>query len=289
MKTLKETKTLQATQTLKALFRNPAGCVGGSLILLLALIFIMSFMWVPYSIDTVDASQSWAPPSAQHWFGADRLGRDIFSMMVIGSRVTVYICLGATLIAVVGGVLFATLIAYAKRPWSVYIERATDIWVAFPTLIIALIVVTAFGGSTASSMVAIGLGSIPVVTRTVLPEFRRARSADYTLLAVVSGASMPWLLRWHIVPSILPTLTVRATQIMGMSALAEAGLSYLGLGTPLPTPSWGRMLAEYQNQIYTHPGAIFVPGVAISAVIVGFNLAGDGLRDVLDPRMERTR
>lgn len=275
-------------KTLILLFKNPAGAIGSVLVGLLAAVFLLSFLWIPYSVEDVNAALSWAPPSSDHWFGADRLGRDIFSMMIVGSRVTVYISMGASAIAVVGGVFVATVVAYSNRPWSTYVERATDMWVAFPTLIIALIVVTAFGGSTASSTIAIGLGSIPVVARTVLPEFRRARSADYTLLAIANGASLPRLLRWHIIPSILPTLIVRATQIMGMAALAEAGLSYLGLGTPLPTPSWGRMLADFQSQIYTHPGAIFVPAIAISVVIVGFNLLGDGLRDVLDPSLDRT-
>ncbi|MDO5025753.1 MAG: ABC transporter permease [Trueperella sp.] len=251
--------------------------------------FVVSFIWVPYDTSKVDPASSWAPVSAQHWLGADKLGRDIFSLMILGSRVTVYISLGAAVIALVLGVIISAAIVYSRYSIAVIIERLTDVWIAFPTLVIAIIIVTAFGGSTVSSMVAIGLGSTPVVARTILPELRRAASADYTLLSVASGAKLPWLLWWHIFPTITPTLIVRVTQIMGTAALAEAGLSYLGLGTPISTPSWGRMLSEYQQYIYTHPGVLLIPGIAIVAVIIGFNLLGDGLRDVLDPRLEGVR
>ena len=271
------------------LWRNPAGAVGLVIIASLLAVFALSFVWVPYGADQVDSGASWAPMSTEHWLGADRLGRDIFSRMVLGSRIAVVISFGSALIALVVGVLLAATIVYAKPPIYTVVERLTDVWIAFPTLIVALIIVTAFGGSTISSLVAIGLGSIPVVARTVLPELRRAKSADYTLLAVAAGARLPWILRYHVVPTITPTLIVRVTQIMGVAALAEAGLSYLGLGTAPPTPSWGRMLSEFQDHIYTHPTALLIPGLAITAVIIGFNLLGDGLRDVLDPRMERRR
>lgn len=271
------------------LWKNPAGAIGLTIIILLLCTCALSFIWVPYGAEQVDSGASWAPPSSRHWLGADQLGRDIFSRMVLGSRVTVYISVGAALIALVMGVLLAALIVYTKPPISTVVERLTDVWIAFPTLIVALIIVTAFGRSTMSSLVAIGLGSIPVVARTVLPELRRARNADYTLLAVAAGARLPWILHHHIVPTITPTLIVRVTQIMGVAVLAEAGLSYLGLGTRPPTPSWGKMLSDFQNHIYTHPTTVLIPGLAITAVIIGFNLLGDGLRDALDPRMDRSR
>lgn len=271
------------------LWKNPAGAIGLTIIILLLCTCALSFIWVPYGAEQVDSGASWAPPSSRHWLGADQLGRDVFSRMVLGSRVTVYISVGAALIALGLGVLLAALIVYTKPPISTVVERLTDVWIAFPTLIVALIIVTAFGRSTMSSLVAIGLGSIPVVARTVLPELRRARNADYTLLAVAAGARLPWILHHHIVPTITPTLIVRVTQIMGVAVLAEAGLSYLGLGTRPPTPSWGKMLSDFQNHIYTHPTAVLIPGLAITVVIIGFNLLGDALRDALDPRMDRSR
>ncbi|WP_124039705.1 ABC transporter permease [Neoactinobaculum massilliense] len=274
-------------RTLRNLLRNPSGAIGVVLTGLLLLAFLLSFLWTPYGVEDVDPAASWAPPSTQHLLGADNLGRDVFSMMLVGSRVTLEISVGAALIALVLGLLLASAIVYTRRPWSVLFERLTDVGVAFPILIVALIIVTAFGGSTASSMVAIGLGSTPSMARVVLPELRRATKADYVLLAAASGASRPWILWRHIFPDLTPTLIVAVTQIMGTAALAEAGLSYLGLGTPPPTPSWGRMLSAFQQYIYTRPQVIFVPGLAIVAVIIGFNLLGDGLRDVLDPRSKK--
>ena len=272
-----------------ALLRNPSGVIGVSLVALLLTLCAASFLISFDPVDDVDPTRTWASPSAEHWLGTDRLGRDIFHMIVLGSRVTVGIAFGAAAVALVGGTALAALIVALRSPISDLLERITDIWVAFPTLIIALIVVTAFGGSTASSLIAIGVGSIPIVARTLIPELRRASRADYTLLAIASGARLPRLIWFHILPAVVPTLIVRITQLMGLAALAEAGLSYLGLGTPLPMPSWGRMLAEFQQHLYSHPGAVWVPATAITLAILGFNLLGDGLRDVLDPRWEGFR
>ncbi|MDY5129213.1 ABC transporter permease [Actinotignum urinale] len=271
---------------LRQLLRNPSGLFGLIIATSLLFLFILSYIWVPYRIEDVNPSHSWAPPSTEHWFGADQLGRDIFTLFVIGVRVTVKTSVGSALIALILGLTLASLIVYGPRLIRRLTERLSDIWTAFPTLIIALILVTAFKGSTFTSTLAIGLGAAPGLARTVLPELRRATVSDHVLLAVTSGARSWWLLSRHIIPAVIPTLLVRVTQIMGISALTEAGLSYLGVGTPPPTPSWGRMLATYQNVMYTHPTVIFIPMIALVLTIVGLNLLGDGLRDVLDPRRE---
>ncbi|AQQ15443.1 Glutathione transport system permease protein GsiD [Corynebacterium glaucum] len=269
---------------LAELIRNPAGLFGLVVVAIILLGFAVSFIWVPYDPAAVNPSATWAPPSGDHWLGTDQLGRDIFSMMLVGTRVTVLTSLGGALIALIAGLLLTFLITYAPRWLSQLTERITDIWVAFPTLIIALILATAFQGSAVTSAVAIGLGSAPSVTRTILPEVRRVSVSDYVLLATAAGARGPWLLHHHIFPNVAPTLIVRTTQIMGTAALAEAGLSYLGVGTPPPTPSWGRMLSTYQSFMYSHPSVILIPATAIVVTIIGFNLLGDGLRDVYDPR-----
>ncbi|MEW6918311.1 ABC transporter permease [Trueperella pyogenes] len=266
---------------MKRLLKNPNGAIGLGIVGMLLALCALSYVWLPQPILEVHPEESWAPVSSKHWLGADMLGRDILSLMIVGTRVTVAVSLGSTFLAVILGLALAVCIVYVPHPISTVLSRIVDVWVGFPTLIIALMIVTAFGGSTMTSLAAIGLGAVPVVTRTVLPELRRARSADYTILAVASGARLPGLLRWHIVPTVAPTVIVRMTQLMGTACLAEAGLSYLGLGTPLPTPTWGRILAVFQQHIYTHPGALMVPAIAITVVIVGFNILGDGLRDAL--------
>lgn len=272
---------------LTRLARNPAGLFGLIVSAALLLIASLSLIWTPADPLQVHPASSWAPPSAEYPLGADSLGRDIASQMMVGSQITLLAAIGATAVAVLVGLTLAALIAFAPRWLATLIERVVDIWVAFPTLIIALILVTAFRGSTLAAVVAIGLGSATAVTRTILPELRRAMSSDHVLLAVAAGARADWLLARHILPAVTPTLIVRTTQIMGVAALAEAGLSYLGLGTPPPTPSWGRMLASYQQQIYTRPEVLAVPAIAIVLAILGFNLLGDGLRDVLDVRRRR--
>ena len=269
------------------LTRNPAGLVGLIVTCALVAIAVISLAWTPADPLAVNPTESWAGPSAQFPLGADSLGRDIASQMMVGSRITLLAAVGSTAVAVFIGLGLAALIAFAPRLMATLVERVVDIWVAFPTLILALILATAFRGSTLSAVLAIGLGSATAVTRTILPELRRAMGSDHVLLAVAAGARAPWLLGRHILPAVTPTLIVRTTQIMGVAALAEAGLSYLGLGTPPPTPSWGRTLSSYQDQIYTRPEVLAVPAIAIVLVILGFNLLGDGLRDVLDVRRRR--
>lgn len=277
------------TGVLRRLVRNPAGLLGLIITCAVFAMFLASFVWVPYGPQDVNPADSWARPSARHLLGADKLGRDVFSLLVLGSRVTVATSAGAVVIAVTLGLLIAGVIAFAPRWCASLTERLTDVAIAFPTLIIALILATAFSGSALGSIVAIGLSSATSVTRTILPELRRAAASDHVLLATAAGARPGWLLTRHIVPALTPTLLVRATQVMGVAALAEAGLSYLGLGTAPPTPSWGRMLSAFQTQVYERPGALAVPAIAIVLVILGFNLLGDGLRDVLDPRSEHSR
>lgn len=268
------------------LLRNPAGVIGAVVVSLLVLTALVSLVWTPSDPLAVHPADSWAKPSPRYPLGADSLGRDLLSQMMVGSQITLLAAVGATAVAGLTGVALAAGIAFAPRWLATLLERVVDIWVAFPTLIIALILVTAFRGSTWSAVVAIGLGSATTLTRTILPELRRAMSSDHVLLAVSSGAWSGWLLGRHILPAVTPTLIVRTTQIMGVAALAEAGLSYLGLGTPPPTPSWGRMLSAFQAEVYARPEMLAVPAVAIVVVILGFNLLGDGLRDVLDPHQK---
>lgn len=273
---------------MRHLLRNPIGMIGAVIVAALVAVFLVSLVWTPHDPLVVDPSGSWSPPSAEHPLGADQLGRDMLSQMLVGSQVTVLAAVGAAVLAVILGLLLAAGIAFVP-PWlSALNQHVVDLMVAFPTLIIAIILVTAFSGSTLAAVVAIGIGSSTSVTRTILPELRRAMASDHVLLATAAGARPWWLLSRHVLPAVRPTLIVRTTQIMGVAVLAEAGLSYLGLGTPPPTPSWGRMLSDLQDQIYARPEVLAVPATAIVLVILGFNLLGDGLRDALDPHSATT-
>lgn len=263
--------------------RSAQGVVGLAFVSLFVATVVVSLIWTPYDPQTVDVSGAWQPVSARHWLGTDSMGRDQFSRLLVGAQVTAVAIIVATGVAAVIGTAVAFAIAPAPALLQAFGQRAVDIAIAFPTLVIAILLVTGFGASTLVAGIAVGLSSAVVVTRTVLPELQRSLASDYALLARAGGAGTWWVLTRHALPNLAPTLLVRLTQIMGGAALAEAGLSYLGFGTPSPTPSWGRWLADMQTQILLRPQALIAPAVAIVMVVLGFNLLGDALRDALDP------
>lgn len=266
------------------LLTHRTGRIGLILVALVVLAALVSLVWTPYDPLAVDAVNRWLPSSSTHLLGTDSLGRDLFSTLLVGAQVTLLSTVLASLIAGVLGVLVALLIALAPRVLSAVLQRFVDVMIAFPTLVLAIVLVTSFGRSTWVASLAIGLGAAVVITRTILPEIRRSLVSDYVLLADASGASTWRVMTRHVLPNVGATIVVRITQIMAMAALAEAGLSYLGFGTPAPTPSWGRTLADLQTQVLIRPEVLIAPSLAIIAVVMGFNLLGDGLRDALDPR-----
>lgn len=265
------------------LLRHPLGALGVALVSISVFTALISLVWVPYDPQEFDPLNRWAKPSPEHLLGTDAGGRDLFSMLLLGAQTTVLATALATAIAVVLGVPTALLTAGASRAWQVVAERLLDILLAFPTLIIAIILVTSFGGSVWATSLAIGLGGAVVIARTLLPEARRVMAADYVMLARIGGVSSTGVLMRHVLPNITPTLVIRATQLASVAALAEAGLSYLGFGTPPPTPSWGRTLSELQNQVLIRPDVLIAPSLAIISIVIGFALLGDALRDVYKP------
>lgn len=273
---------------IRRLLSRPGGVFGLIAVALLLGSAVLSLVWTPYDPLAVDPAAGWEPFSPAHPLGTDSLGRDQVSMLLVGARVTLLATVVATGIATALGVAIAFALALTPRPLSSLLERAVDIAIAFPTLIVAIILVTGFGASTWVAAISIGLAASVVVARTVLPELRRALLSDHVLLATAAGAGTWRIVTRHALPAVGPTLIVRTTQIMAAAALAEAGLSYLGFGTPPPTPSWGRSLADLQSQIVVRPEYLIAPAVAIVIVVLGFNLLGDALRDVLDPRSRAT-
>jgi len=271
-----------------ALLRNPSGLVGAVLVAVVATAALLSLVWTPYDPLAVDPTAGWLAPSAAHLLGTDALGRDSFSALLVGAQVTLGSALLATTVAAILGLPLAAFIELTPSVVSSFLQRFIDIMIAFPTLILAVILVTSLGSSTWTAAIAVGLGASVVVARTVAPELRRARASDYSLLALAAGASSGRIMLHHVIPNAGSTIIVRLTQVLAGAALAEAGLSYLGFGTPAPTPSWGRTLAEMQPQIMTRPEVLLAPALCIMIVVLGFNLLGDGLRDTLDPRTRRS-
>lgn len=263
--------------------RNPLGIAGLVLVGIPTLAALVSLVWTPHDPTAFSPLDRWLPPSQSHLLGTDAGGRDLFSILLAGAQTTMLASVTATVVAVAVGLPLALITALAPRRAGAAFERAIDIAIAFPTLVLAIILVTSFGASIWTSSLAIGLGSSVVVARTLTPELRGLLAAPFITLATAGGVGTGGILIRHVLPNIAPTLLVRTTQLLGISALAEAGLSYLGFGTPPPTPSWGRTLADLQPQVLSRPEVLIAPSVAIIILVLGFALLGDALRDALEP------
>ena len=262
--------------------RNPLGIIGLVLIGIPVIAALVSLVWLPHDPTVFSAVDRWLPPSSEHLLGTDAGGRDLFSILLAGAQTTLFASCVATAIAVLVGLPLAMLTVLAPKRTGAVMERGVDIAIAFPTLVLAIILVTSYGASLWTSSLAIGLGSSVVVARTLTPELRGLLAAPYITLATAGGVSTFGILARHVFPNIAPTLLVRTTQLLGVSALAEAGLSYLGFGTPPPTASWGRTLSDLQSQVLTRPEVLIAPSVAIVVLVLGFALIGDALRDALE-------
>jgi peptide/nickel transport system permease protein len=259
--------------------------IGVVLVAVVILAALVSLAWTPYNPLQVQPAQTLQPASWRHLLGTDGFGIDILSRLLVGARTTVYVGLVAVSLAAVGGVPLGVL-AGMRGGWvSEIVLRVSDILYAFPALLLAILLAAAVGASTGTAMVAIGIASIPAFARVARAATLIVMTQDYILAARASGTS-----RWttsvrHVLPNIAAVLGVQASVSFGIAILAEAALSYLGLATPPPTPTWGRMLHDAQTYIFTSPVQALWPGLAIALAVLGLNLLGDGLRDHLDPRL----
>ena len=262
--------------------------------LCLTLVFIiaaaLSFLWVPYDIETIDISARLKTPSGQHLLGTDHFGRDILSMIMIGARTSIAVALVAVVIGMGIGVPLG--LAAASQRGSLLdeiISRGNDLIFAFPSLLIAILITATFGPSAINAIIAIGVYNIPVFARLSRGSALSLWKRDFILAARVAGKGAARISAEHILPNILNLLIVQGTILFSLGILAEASLSYVGLGAQPPIPSWGRMLADSQTMITLAPHLALFPGLAIVFMVLGLNLLGDGLRDLLDPKLRRSR
>ena len=267
--------------------RHPGFVIGGVLSLLLLLAAALSYVWTPYSVYEVDMDAKLLTPGAQHWLGTDAFGRDVVSLLLVGARASILVGVIAVGIGLVVGTALG-LLASAKRGWvEETIMRVSDFGFAFPAILSAIMLTAVYGPGIVNAIIAIGIYNIPTFARITRASANSVWNRDYVLAARASGKG-PWAITWqHVLPNVLPVLIVQATIRFAIAILAEAALSYLGLGTQPPQPSWGRMLAEAQTLMFQAPLLAVWPGVAIALSVLGLNLLGDGLRDLLDPRLQR--
>ncbi len=269
--------------------RHPSFVVGGVLSALLAVAALLSLVWAPYPPAEIDIPSKLQGPSAAHWLGTDSLGRDITSQLLVGAQNSIVVGVVAVGIGLGVGVALGC-VASARRGWvEELIMRASDFTFAFPALLSAIMLTAIYGPGLVMSIVAIGIFNIPVFARITRGAANAVWARDYVTAARAAGKGPLAITLDHVLPNIANQLIVQATISFATAILAEAALSYLGLGTQPPQPSWGRMLNEAQTQMFQAPLLAVYPGVAIVLSVLGLNLMGDGLRDLMDPKLARQR
>jgi ABC-type dipeptide/oligopeptide/nickel transport system permease subunit len=275
------------SMTLRQLVRNRAAMLGA--IILAIQVFVAIFApWVaPHDPIRQNLPQALQPPSAEYWLGTDEVGRDILSRIIFGTRISLRVGLISVAVASVIGVTLGLIAGYYGRTVDDLILRITDIWLAFPGILLALAVIAVLGPSLFNVMIAVGLSAVPTYIRVTRGSVLSVREMDYVLSARAVGCPAPHIMTRHILPNILPSLIVLATLGVGGAILAAAALSFLGLGAAPPTPEWGAMLTLGREFIRRAWWLTTFPGLAIMITVLGINLLGDGLRDALDPRLRR--
>ncbi len=250
---------------------------------------VLSLVWTPYSPTGMNILRKLQGPSMQHWLGTDALGRDVLSMIMVGARNSLSVALIAVAVGMGLGVPLGAYAAARGGMIDGFVMRMTDLAFAFPALLTAVIITAVFGPGAVNAMIAIGIFNIPVFARITRGASMGLWKRDYVLAARCAGRGDVAITLDHILPNIGHVLIVQATIQFALAIVAEAGLSYVGLGTQPPMPSWGKMLNDAQTYIYDAPHLAIFPGLAITFAVLGLNMLGDGLRDILDPRVRRER
>ncbi len=268
---------------------NPSLIIGAVLVGLVIMMALVSFVWTPYDPTFVDAAARLQKPSAAHWFGTDKFGRDVFSQVLVGARTTLFVGIVAVAVAAVIGVPLGIFSAMMSRWSGELVMRGNDLLLAFPALLLAIMFGAVFGASTLTAMIAIGIASVPSFARVIRSGALQVMKTEYVMAARAAGRRSFAIGLRHVLPNVSSLVIVQASVAFAIAILAEAALSFLGFGTPPPTPSWGRMLQESQEMLFSAPRLAVFPGVAIAIAVLGFNVLGDGLRDALDPKLEDRR
>ncbi len=284
---LKPSASRQAAYRLRLrAMRHPGLWAGGCLTVLLVACALLSWFWTPYPPMDIDMAARLTRPSTRHWLGTDALGRDVVSQLLAGARSPLLVGMGAVGMGLCIGT-FMGLLAAQQRGWIESLTlKLTDVAFAFPALLTAIMLAATWGAGALSATLAIGLFNVPTFTRISRASARSIWTRDFIQAARLTGKQRWRITLEHVLPHVAPVLVVQASVQFALAILAEAALSYLGLGTQPPQPSWGRMLADAQTLLYQRPMLAVYPGLCIALAVLGLNFLGDGLRDVLDPKMD---
>jgi len=271
--------------TFRSLRRQPGAMIGLGLIVLVLIAAIIGAVAIPESANRSSLGQRLNPPSLSHPFGTDGSGRDVLQRVLLGAPLSLAVGVIAILIGSVLGALQGLVAGYRGGVVSAAIMRFTDVMLAFPALLFALTVMATLGPGLTNVMIAVGLASMPRFTRLMYAEVLSIRSREYVTAARAIGASTPRMLFQHILPNAISSMLVLSTLSISTAILAEATLSFLGLGPRPPTATWGSMISDGTSVLQTAPWVVLFPGLAITLTVLGFSLFGDGLRDALDVRL----
>jgi len=263
--------------------------IGAVLVLLFVATALTSLFWTPHPVDDLQMRAKLLPPSATFLLGTDHLGRDVLSRIMVGAQVSISVGLIAVVLGLGAGVMLGAWAA-ARGGWvDEALSRTSDLIFAFPAVLIAILITSVLGASARNAILAIAIFNVPVFARVTRGAALAMWSRDFVRAATAMGQG-PLGITWrHVLPNIMSVLIVQATIQFAVAILAEAGLSYLGLGAQPPVPSWGRMLRDAQTYIFQAPELALWPGLAVALAVLGLNMLGDGLRDLLDPRLRLMR
>lgn len=281
----------QIKEMWETLRQNKAAVAGliiiGVLALLALSVWISQLMGkqiLPFDPNYSDMSKSFIPPNAEHWFGTDQLGRDIFSRVLDGTKISLFVGLAAVAISLSAGVILGSLAGYFGGKLDTVIMRVMDMMLAIPSILLAIAFMAALGKGIDKAVIAIGLVSIPEYARIVRGSFLSIKEQDFVQAAKVIGNRHRRIIFRHILPNVISLIVVRATLGISTAVLDTAALGFLGLGVQPPFAEWGDMLGRARGFIFTAPYTLIFPGIAITVTVLAFNLLGDGLRDALDPK-----
>ncbi|UOE96340.1 nickel transporter permease [Alkalihalobacillus sp. LMS39] len=270
----------------RQLRKNRFAIIGFSIIVFFVLVAIIAPLLTSYTYAEQNVVNRLQPPSAEHWLGTDHLGRDIFTRIAYGARVSLMVGFFAVTGALVFGTLLGIIAGYYGRWVDMLISRIFDILLAFPSILLAIAIVAILGASLQNALIAIAIINIPIFGRLVRSKVISLREEEYIMAAKAQGMKNGRIILHHILPNSIAPIIVQSTLGFGTAILEAAALGFLGLGAQPPRPEWGQMLADSRDFLTLAPWTLVVPGVCIMLVVLGFNLMGDGLRDALDPKMK---
>lgn len=276
-------------ESMKLFFQHKLAVIGTVIVFLFLILAIFAPLIAPYGINEQSLGERFSAPSAAHWFGTDDFGRDIFSRVVHGARISLWVGFFSVLGSVILGTLLGLMAGYGGRLMDAVISRLFDILLAFPSILLAIAIVSILGPSLQNALIAIAIINVPTFGRLVRSKVLSIKQEEYVLAAKAVGMSHRRIVLRHILPNSMVPVIVQATLAIGTAIIEAAALGFLGLGAQAPSPEWGKMLADARPYLVQAPWTLFFPGIAIMLTVLGFNLMGDGLRDTLDPKMKKIK